>query len=267
MRYLFFLSLLPIAACGGSGGPGGTPPANITPTAADIGGRAASVSFNAATGEFVAEIGGRTRTLGPLPSHDNGTFLAAIGTFDRDGMFVSQSENSTALLYLPDPTVISGGPSATVARTGGTTIPTQGTASVTGDYVGIFQAGTGADRPFAIVNGDATFEVDFGRQVISGLVSNRIARDPDTNDTTLEFPVAFVDLVLLPAVITPNGTFTTETEGGDASLGPVEVVAPPEGTYTGLIAADGTEVVAGVEVRYNFGEGGFLEVGAAAAGH
>ncbi len=154
MRYFVLLSGLTVAACGGSGG-GGTPPIEVGPATEEIGGRVATVSFDATTGEYTAEIGGLSRQLAPLPTFDNGTFVAArgIGGASADGFYLSESDASTILLYRPDPGDLSGGPSVALTRLGDSTVPTRGSATITGDYVALLQDGAAGD-PLAVIDGD-----------------------------------------------------------------------------------------------------------------
>lgn len=264
MRAFLCLSFLCVAACSGSGS--SSDPIVISPIEETTGFEQVAADFDAATGDAVILLHGGNIPVSRDPTFDNGTFETRRGGTDLGtALFSSVTDNTSALLFRPNPTDLSGGPTVNLARFGETTIPTSGSATLTGDYQGVGQGGRETSLR-VLIDGDATLNIDFNTQIINGIVENRVARDPADNGTATVAGTTFEDLTLPAAVINDTGSFTTATEGGGVSEGTL-VTFEINGTYFGLIGADGTEVVIGIEADHNYGAGGLLEVGAIAAGH
>ena len=264
VEFLSLATVVSLSACGGSGGT--SDPITIGPIEQTSGIEQVTAEFDDTTGDAVILLHGGNVPVTRDPRFDKGTFETRRGGTDfGTALFSSITDNTSALLFRPNPADITGGPTVSLARFGDSTIPTSGSATLTGDYQGVAQAGTEVSLT-ALIDGDATLNVDFNTQIIDGIVENRIARDPAGNGTATVSDMTLEDLTLPAAVISDTGSFTTATEGGGATLGPLTPIET-DGTYFGLIGADGTEIVIGVEIETNLGAGGLLEVGAIAAGH
>lgn len=150
-----------------------------------------------------------------------------------------------------------------------TTAPEEGTATYTGDYVGVLRhlyAGAYYD-PYetnstpAMVGGNVTLTADFDTSEISGLITERGWYDPE--DGTRR-DIEFNDLTLEITDIKSDNSFSGTATGGEAYS---SYVSPEDGTasdgqYRGLISGDtGQETVGGVSLRQNYGNQNYLELG------
>lgn len=263
-KSLLFGPLTLLTACGGSGGP---TTVDIAAGTDSIGGAATEITFDPATEQYTVAVDGTEVVMDRLPAYDNGTFLAARGASDLEyGLYVSEGDNSSVVVFRPNFVDITGGPSTSFVRTGPDTLPTSGTATLTGDYQGIVQGGTATDV-FLLIDGDMSLEVDFDDATISGSITDRIPLNPETNGRMFDgTPPVINDLELPETAISETGTFGGVIDSGAFELhGDTAVVV--DGAFEGLLADNGTEAVGGVSLIHAFGFGGFLEVGAFAAGH
>lgn len=123
------------------------------------------------------------------------------------------------------------------ARLSDTQLPSEGSATFTGDYAAIVER----DLNFNFfVKGAAAFSADFGTNTISGTITNRA-------DST-EPRATFADIALAPAAIV-NGSFAG-TAGGGAGTGALGTTVQP-GAYAGLFTgANGQELVGGIVIAH-----------------
>ena len=261
---LFLVPVTLLTACGGTGGP---KTVDIAAGTDSVGGAATSITFDAATEQYTVTVDGAEVVLDRLPAFDNGTFLAARGASDSEyGLYISESDKSSVVVFRPNFADISGGPSSSFARTGPDTLPTGGTATLTGDYQAIVQGGTATDV-FVLIDGEATLDIDFEMATLSGAITDRTALNPETNGRLFDGAApTFADLILPETTLDETGAFSGDTSGGAATVSGMTAFEV-EGTYSGLLANNGTEAVGGVSVVHNLGFGGYLEVGGFAAGH
>ena len=264
------LPVLPVltclAACGGSSAPPVTGP--TYGPASGFTGASASQSYNPVTDEYTLNRTGLPSvTAAGDPTYDAGTFDAGNNGAGR-GVFASETDSSSVALI-----VASGEDSPTTVRTrriADTTIPASGNATLTGDYVAILSNNlTGAVD--GIITGDASLTMDWDSLTTSGDITNRVLRDPSTNDILAGVSVADVELGT-SRPFSDRGSFGGDTTGGsiDANIVTGAPTFLGTGFYNGRVAgATGDEAVGSVNMIHNIVGGGTnrYERGAYALGH
>lgn len=265
------ISAMVLAGCGGSSTPSTV---DVLPERANLGDLPVNVTYDNATDTYTLERAGFGPTvLTPSTIYTFGTFEGAFGEPSAGQIFfaqISETDDSSAIVFTREDS--SGGfSSATVARLTDTVMPTQGTATLTGDYVGLVKiAGDGEVR--AVIIGEAAVDVDFGDATLSGTVINRELREFGSPSSIL-IGITSDNLMLGETTIAAaDGSFAGATSGGrfieDAGFLTEELLTVPDGNYTGLIAGpDGTEAVIAVRMTFSDASDNFEEVGAIAAGH
>jgi len=153
------------------------------------------------------------------------------------------------------------------ARTAESDMPTTGSATFTGDYVGMLVAeDTQASAFGAGFTGTASLTVDFEDATVSGSITDRSLVSLITDD---DFPdTSVADVTLVGTTLSETGSFTGQVTGGAYSSGTSTSAVAPTSTYSGLIggpAAD--EAVGAVEMTHILDSNNTLEIGAFAAGH
>lgn len=256
-------SLAFLAACGGSNDP------NVTstiydPTALFFGG--ASITYDATLDTYTVMRGGGTFDLPADSTFDVGTFAAGRDSSGR-GSYISQTDESAAEL-----TTFSGETRPTTVvmrRFVQTAVPDTGSATLTGDYVGILTDFTSKDVEL-IISGDASITFDWDQSKSSGTISNRVVRNATTNAVQ---PTAVADVTLVDSdTFINSGGFVGDTVGGSIDFTP-ELGGPTttiQNRYSVLIAgADADEAVGRVTVIHSVvGTSDFAEeLGTFALGH
>ena len=136
-------------------------------------------------------------------------------------------------------------PGSIVEGTGETSLPTNGTASFTGGYAGLTSTNIGAlDRSVPIL-GTADLNADFATLSISGTISGRFQLDGG-------IPYRYAPIVLNPAAIQANGTFSGTATGGKI----IRIFGSSTSSTTGggfkgvLVGTTGNEVVGGLVLEH-----------------
>jgi len=200
------------------------------------------------------------------PSLDNGNFAAfdngasptAFGHFGT----TASGNMSAAVAVQSSPYDVA----TTYARTGSVSMPTTGSATFTGKYVGNYRG-----SQLSMVTGDATLSVDFGAGTISGAIINRqfgtISNGAVVPPNTLPWPPSppegtMNDITLNSATIDSTGAFSGTISGGTDMYG--GTVFFSNGTYEGLIGGGGSspnEVVGSISRDDGMSTGSHTEYG------
>lgn len=136
-------------------------------------------------------------------------------------------------------------PGSIVEGTGTTSLPTNGTASFTGGYLGLTSTTIGALHSSIPIFGIADLNADFATLSISGTIFRRL-------QTAGGLPTLYAPIVLNPATIQASGTFSGTATGGENTPlfpgGPVKSTSG--GGFKGVLVGNtGNEVVGGLVLR------------------
>lgn len=265
MKMIFPIVMVTIlAACGSSGG--GTAPTTTYPATSTVTGVPVTVlSDSIADSTFVQRDGTDYILIGD-PTYDIGTFDArqdGVGS----GTWRSETNDSSVQLFIIDDGL---GVSTRVSRVGDSVVPTQGSATLNGDYVALV-LDNATDEVESIISGDASVTFDFGGGNASGLISNRTARNPMDNSVVAGSNIA--DLTLnASGAPTPIGLYSGNASDGEIDSTAIGGIATntSSGFYNVLIAGDNAdEGVGRVDITHSEigGSDSFQESGAFALGH
>lgn len=267
MRRAIF-SVLPLATLAACGGSGATPVTFVEVLAASdtFGDSDVNVELTP-SGETITVVKMGPLALGTDTAPDIGTFKTA---FDSSGdytiAFVSQSDSSVVggAVYRDGATETHG---VFYDRTAPTQLPTTGSATFEGDYVGMLISAASQGSVFALgFQGDAALDVDFGDGTVEGNITNRELITLSTGTVVVDTSVE--DMILAPTSLTAEGSFLGDVSGGAYSVGVNTSTVSAASTYQGLVAgADADELVGGVSAIHTITGDQALEVGAFAAGH
>jgi len=273
-RFTYLGSFLLIAGCGGaSTSPANVPIAGTKPPVTHVVGSDTALNYDAATNTVTIKFSDRDVVLS-ADAFRSQTGIIDIEAFS-DGLmpagslpdFVafrmnSSSGQTSAEMYMKTSSTFTTSPSddsfgSRYARHTNTEIPTSGTATMHGRYIGALSQ-TGRLIPannqtvsYWAIYGDVELTVDFAEESISGLISNRQAI---TQSVLGSAPTIVDDLVLTKTDIANDGSYSAATSGGGyrpSSTGNVT------GTYTGIISgANATESAGAVAVFHDYSTSG-----------
>lgn len=252
-----------LSACGGGGTTVQQKTPMFTPVAAHQGSAQGELELNAAGDRIKVDIDGATATLTAGSIASAGTFTGGEQTdSERVYAYISETNNSRAgvahIRNGADPQNLS----AQFARITKIEAPTSGSATVSGDYVGILTANNNA---IGRMTGDARLTASFGSQTVRGRITNREYGNLRTGNVSTGVMVN--DIQLEETSFNKNGRFIGDISGGAFSTATLNGTATGGG-FAGLIAGrDGDEIVGGVQVTSTYGGTDFIEQGAFAAGH
>jgi hypothetical protein len=135
----------------------------------------------------------------------------------------------------------------TYGRRGDTGLPTTGSASFSGDYVGTFgrdSQGIGIDQTIvAHVDGDVALLVSFTDQTLVGSITNRQAYNLDGNPSAAT--TSFADAMITGGILSNDGTFDATVTGGERTT-TAGTFGYTGGTANGAFAGATANSVAGV---------------------
>jgi len=267
MRELLLASVAlgTLAACGGSGS--STPdPVVFAPALGNLGGEANGQIEESNDGtKIVIDVGTVAEALDIEASRAVGSFSGAY-TLSGDVLasaFVSETSTSrVGIIATHDNSP--GAFAAQFARLEETTLPTSGTATFLGDYVG-YQA-RGNNNVWR-ATGSAEMNVDFENSSIDGEINNRVISTLIDGTTYAGYTTE--DILLEETDFDAAGVFDGTISGGTISNGSAgETVGDSSGTYSGLIAGDiGQEIVGGVSFAFDRNGEELREAGVFATGH
>ena len=254
-----------LAACGGSG----SGPTVITVPAEfnTFGDSDVDVELTPSGDIIAVTKSGGPAAVGTDTAPDFSTFRTAIdASGDYTIAFASASSTSTAggAVYQDGADETSG---VFYERIGETDLPTTGSASFSGDYVGMLTfLNTGGTVEGVGFTGEVLVNVDFENALVDGAITDR-ALVTLTDLMPLD-DSSVADLMLTESELEADGSFGGIPTGGEFTVdGDVSSIGPIAG-FEGLIAGtDATEAVGGVFVPHSFDGDNFVEVGAFAAGH
>ncbi len=253
-----------LSACGGGGGGGGTTiqTATFSPVEAYSGDTQGELELNSAGDRIKVDIDGVTATLTAGSITSAGTFVGGQQTgTEQITAFVSETANSRAgVAHIrdgSDPQNLS----SQFARLTKTEVPTTGTATVSGDYVGLL---TYNNRAIGRMTGEARMVANFGSETVRGRITDRKYGSVTTGDAFST--VSVNDIVLEETGFNKNGRFNGDITGGAFSTSTITGTSNG-GSFAGVIAGrTGDEIVGGVRVNTTYGSRDFVEQGAFAAG-
>ena len=231
-----------VAACGGGGG--GDESALLTPVEATMGQIPAGFSarYDPASDTLILDDGADPLVLQREARFELPPFrLYSFRTSESSARALraeTASGGGVAGIALRQDRSGSGFVGPFHARLSDTQLPSDGSATFVGDYAAFLAR----DLNFNfILKGDAVFTADFGRNTISGEITNRA----DSSE-----PLAtYADIVLAPAAIV-NGGFAGTARGGEGTGVLATTVEP--GGYSGLFTgADGQEIVGGLVIAHD----------------
>lgn len=259
---LAFAGLVTLSACGG----GGTSPnqtATFNAAAGHRGDARGEIALNSAGDKIKVDIDGATATLDVGSATAAGTFRAGYqGGTESILAFVSETDASRAGLANYRTSGVSNN-TAQFERLRTTEVPTQGSASATGDYVGLL-TGNGGFRAGRIT-GDATVTANFTEGTVRGRVTDRTYGSAINGGAIAS--VQFGDLALNRTDLNQNGRFSGSVQGGGFTVNGVAATVNSAG-YSGLVAgASGDEIVGAVEIDTTYNGSAFTEYGVFATGH
>ncbi|MEY1557595.1 hypothetical protein AB3Y40_18350 [Yoonia sp. R2331] len=260
--FLIGAACLTLAACGGGGGTTVTTP-KFAPVQAHQGDGPGELELNAAGDRIKVDMGDVTTTLTAGSIASAGTFVGGRQTGSEQATaFVSATGNSRAGVAFTrngtDPQHLS----SQFARLTQTDAPTTGSATLTGDYVGIL---TNNNNAIGRMTGDARITANFGNDTVRGRITNREYGSLTTGNVFAT--VSVDDIVLEQTGFNGNGRFSGDISGGAFSTAAITGTSNG-GNFAGLIAGvTGDEIVGGLQVNSTYGGQQFVEQGAFAAGH
>lgn len=260
------LMLSALSACGGSGG---GPTVITVPAAAGAFGESdVQVELTPSGETITVSKSGGPEAITTDTAPDVGTYRSAV---DTDGdytiAFVSASATSVAGMA-----VYQDGADQTHGvfydRIGDTNLPTSGTATLNGDYVGMLIDDAGGGSVFgAGFLGEVTIDVDFGTQAVSGAITNREFVSLLTADTLIAGS-SVADITLSEADLLDDGSFVGTLTGGAVTIDADTADTSGANSYAGLIAGtEATEAVGGISLPQNIDGSAYVEIGSFAAGH
>lgn len=232
--------------CAGCGGGAGLERLVAAPPGGSFGPNALAVTKNATTGLFDFSVDGTSLSLAPLATHNHGAFAHYQSNGSAQRAYAVQTDN--ALVGVAASDGANGFQGLNFQNLATTTLPANGTATYSGDYVGFWvKDGTLLDaNTVFLVNGTVGIDANFTDDQISGSITNRQARGKVSNAP--ENQVALADITLITASIDVTGAFTGNASGGQIEGGGWQNLS---GTHTGVIAGPfGGEVVGGVTISY-----------------
>jgi len=257
--------LVILAACGSSGG-GVAPTTTYSPTSAVTGTPVTVLSADSSADSTTVRRDGSDYVLIGDTTFDIGTFDARQDGAGS-GTFRSETDDSSVQLFIIDDGL---GVSTRFTRNVESVVPTEGSATVNGDYVALlFELAT--DDVELIISGDASVTFDFEGGNASGLITNRTARN--SMDNSVISTSGLADLTLeVSSTPTARGMYSGSVSGGELDLTATGGIVTNTGSgfYNVLIAGDvGDEGVGRVDISHSEvgGSGSFQESGALALGH
>ncbi len=130
---------------------------------------------------------------------------------------------------------------ATYARNGSTSMPTSGTATLSGKYVGSWGSADSGQEDIYGVTGDTTLTADFGASTIAGTITGRKMIRYDGTE-----PKDYADVTLGAASISADGTYAGTATGGIWDNGAGDTVTDVSGSWAGMIGGATGNQAAGV---------------------
>ena len=269
-RFTYLGSFLLIAGCGGaSTSPANVPIAGTKPPVTHVVGLDLARSYDAATNTVTVTLDGQDIVLSAdafrsqtgiidIEAFSDGLWdTGSLPEFVAYRMISSSGQTSaklnirTSVANVPGYSTISDASfGSRYARHTNTEIPSSGTATMHGRYIGalsddrLIPANAHANAHLAIY-GDVELTVDFAEESISGLISNRQVFE----QSVPEFETTIVDdLVLTKTDIANDGSYSAATSGGRHRP---SATTSATGTYTGIISgAYATETAGAVAVLH-----------------
>lgn len=268
MKHLITTTLVlsALAACGGSGG--GPTVITLPAAAGALGESDVQVELTPSGETLTVTKSGGPEALTTDTAPDVGTYRSAV---DPGGnytiAFVSASATSVAGMA-----VYQDGADQThgvyYERIGDTNLPKSGTATLSGDYVGMLIDDAGGGSVFgAGFLGEVMIDVDFETPGVSGAITNREFVSLLTADTFI-VGSSVADITLTETGLLDGGSFAGTLTGGAVTIdGDTSDTSGPN-SYAGLIAgAEATEAVGGISLPQNIEGSAYVEIGSFAAGH
>lgn len=251
-----------LAGCGGSssnGGSGNT--TSVTPTSgnsgpdtvviADAGGGNYDVTVNGVTTRYATSPAGEQTIGGFTRFSDVAGAPGVIGYHDKNGQTYAGVSMTTAS------SPVNQYAGAEFGRSANSEIPTTGTATFTGNYVGLWVNDADGSASF-VFDGDVDMTANFGASTVTGTISDRDVYAANTGALNAG---SLNDLVL-SGTINGTGGFSGTATGGEASG--VGTTTTSNGIIAGLFGGtNGSQVAGGLTIDHDAGGGfTFTEVGA-----
>ncbi len=238
--FLSATALCALAACGGGGTSQGGQ-ATLSAESGNLGPSNVAAAYSPQNGYSFAGNGENLSEIYRKPTWDLQNFSAYKDNDFTHFAFGRSTNNGLVGVTASNQHGSNNFAGATFAQGVTPNLPTAGTATYRGDYVGYRRTGNTVNN---IVHGNVTMTADFANDRVSGVIDNRQLRSlrPYSNAGTTG------SMTLNSTSISGNGQFTGSVSGGQGN-----------GSYAGAFAgSDGQEVFGGIDVQ----NGGQRETGA-----